>query len=74
MYTLCSGLTGVCILVEMVSDCEAGVTTCLWGGGMEDWLSRREGEEEAAWSLCADVGRAKAGGVEHMGNVGRRTK
>lgn len=36
-------------------------------GGMEDWLRRRQGEEEAAWSLCAAVGRAKAGGVEHAG-------
>lgn len=55
----------------MLSDCEAGVTTCLWGGGMmEDWFRGREGEEEA-WSLCAAVGRVKAGGVDH---VGWRTK
>lgn len=75
-YRSGSGLTGVCIAVEiMLSDCEAGLTTCLWGAGWRTGLGEeKERKELLGLCVCAAVGRAKAGGVEHTGNVGRRMK
>lgn len=42
----------------------------VWGAG---WRTG-SGEGKELLGLCVCVGRAKAGGVEHTGNVGRRMK